>query len=84
MELKEHEDATSDFKKVIELKSMSDRGYGHENYYNEAYRSLGIAYLRLNETDKAKEYFEKAIELYKKPEGATHKVEEVEELLNEL
>ena len=84
MELKEHEDATSDFKKVIELKSMSDRGYGHENYYNEAYRSLGIAYLRLNETDKAKEYFEKAIELYKKPEGAKHKVEEVEELLNEL
>ncbi|RJS85559.1 tetratricopeptide repeat protein [Methanophagales archaeon] len=84
MELKEYDRAIPDFKKVIELKSMSYREYGHENYYNEAHRSSGIAYSYVNETDKAKEYFEKAIELYKKPGGAKHKVEEVEELLNEL
>lgn len=84
MELKEYNKAISDFKKVIELKPMSDREYGHENYYNEAHRSLGIAYSYVNETQKAKECFERAIELYKKPGGAKHKVEEVEELLNEL
>ena len=84
MELKEYDKAISDFKKVIELKSMSDREYGHMNYYNEAHRSLGIAYSQINETEKAKEYFERAVKRYEKPGGAKHKVEEVEELLNEL
>ena len=84
MELKEYDKAISDFKKVIELKSMSDREYGHENYYTEAHRSSGIAYSYINETQKAKECFERAIELYKKPGGAKHKVEEVVELLNEV
>ena len=84
MELKEYDKAISDFKKVIELKSMSDREYGHMNYYNEAHRSLGIAYSQINETEKAKEYFERAIKRYEKPGGAKHKVEEVEKLLKEL
>lgn len=84
MGLKEYDRAISDFKKVIELKTMSDREFGHMNHYNEAHRSLGIAYSQINETEKAKEYFEMAIELYEKPGGAKYKVEEVEDLLNKL
>jgi len=84
IELKEYDKAISDLLEVIEVKAASDREYGHSNYYLDAHIGLGKAYLGMGEKEKAREYFEKAIELLQRPEGPEPIKEEVEELLSNL
>ena len=70
IELKEYDKAISDFLKVIEAKAASDREYGHKNYYADAHINLVIAYLETGEKEKAREYFEKVVELLQRPGAA--------------
>ncbi len=84
IELKEYDKAISDLLEVIEAKAASDREYGHSNYYLDAHIGLGKAYLGMGEKEKAREYFEKAIELLQRPEGPEPIKKEVEELLSNL
>lgn len=84
IELKEYDKAISDLVQVIEAKAASDREYGHTNYYIEAHIGLGKLYLETGETEKAKQYFEKAIELLQRPGGAEPMIGQVQALLQQL
>lgn len=84
IELKEYDKAISDLLKVIEAKAASDREYGHSNYYIDAHIGLGKAYLEMGEKGKAREYFEKAIEMLQRPGGPEPIINEVGELLSKL
>ena len=66
LDLEQYDQAILDLKKVIELKSLSDHKMGHSNYYAEAHKSLGLVYWKMGDKEKAKNYFEKAIELFEK------------------
>ena len=83
LELGEYEKAISDFEETIKRKALSDRPVNHTNYYLDAHKYIGIAYMRAGKEDKAREYFRKTIELAKE-RGFKEVVEEVEELLSEL
>ena len=83
LELDEHDKAISDFKETIKRRVYSDRPVNHTSYYLDAHKYIGIAYMRAGNRDKAKEYFQKTIELAQK-RGFQEVIEETEELLAKL
>ena len=83
LELDEFGKAISDFKETIKWRVFADKPVNHVNYYLDAHKFIGIAYMKAGDKNKAKEYFEKTIELAKK-RGFHEVVEEAEVLLAEL
>ncbi len=83
LELDEYEKAVSDFEETIKRRSRADRPVNHTSYWLDAHKYTGIAYMKAGEKDKAKEYFQKTIELAKK-RGFQEVVKEAETLLNKV
>ncbi|MCK4541200.1 MAG: tetratricopeptide repeat protein, partial [Spirochaetales bacterium] len=55
--------------------------------YLTAQKNIGVSYLRMGDKEKAKEYFEKTIELaekYEKKDKYKEIIEETKKLLNEI
>ena len=82
-ELDEFDKAISDFQETIKWRVFADKPVNHVNYYLDAHKFIGIAYMKAGDKDKAKEYFEKTIELANK-RGFNEVVEEAKELLIKL
>jgi tetratricopeptide (TPR) repeat protein len=72
-EMREYDEAISDFNKTIELKSD----------YANAYRDLGKAYVAIGDTANATEAFETAVRLFEE-QGNSDAAEQVRQLLEEL
>ncbi len=83
LELGEYDKAISDFKETIKRKVFSDRPVNHTNYYLDAHKYIGIAYMKAGNRNKAEEYFKKTIELAKEREFE-EVIKETEELLSKL
>ena len=83
LELDEYEKAIPDFEETIKRRVMADRPVNHTSYYIDAHKYTGIAYMKAGNNDKAKEYFQKTIELAKK-RGFQEVVKEVKELLSKV
>lgn len=81
--LGQYDKAISDFEKIISLKFKSDRTSDHTNRYLEAHTNIGIVYSEMGNKEKAKEYFQRTIQLAKE-RGYTTTIEEVEQLLIKL
>jgi tetratricopeptide (TPR) repeat protein len=79
LDLKEYDKAISDLLKVIDEKAASDREYGHSNYYVDAHIGVVKAYLENGEKEKAREYFEKVVELLQRP-GTPRRTSVIKEL----
>lgn len=82
-ELDEFDKAISDFQETIKWRVFADKPVNHVNYYLDAHKFIGIAYMKAGDKDKAKEYFEKTVELANK-RGFNEVVEEAKELLIKL
>ena len=83
LELGEFNKAISDLEVTIKWRVFADRPVNHTSYYLDAHKFIGIAYMKTGDKDKAKEYFQKTIELAKK-RGFQEVVEETAELLIKL
>jgi len=83
LELDEYDRAISDFKETIKWRVFADKPANHTNYYLDAHKFIGIAYMKAGDKNKAMEYFEKTIELAKS-RGFQEVVEEIEESLTKL
>jgi len=83
LELDKYEKAVSDFEETIKRRSRADRPVNHTSYWLDAHKYTGIAYMKAGEKEKAKEYFQKTIELAKK-RGFQEVVEEAEAFLNKV
>ena len=83
LELDEFDKAISDFQDTIKWRVFADKPVNHVNYYLDAHKFIGIAYMNAGDKNKAKEYFEKTIELAKK-RGFQEVVKEAKELLAKL
>ena len=81
LELGEYDKAISDLEKIRESKRRP------QNYLT-AQKNIGVSYLRMGNKEKAKEYFEKTIEMAKgyekKKDEYKEIIEETEKLLNEI
>ena len=82
-ELDEFDKAISDFQETIKWRVFADKPVNHANYYLDAHKYIGIAYMKAGNNDKAKEYFQKTIELAKK-RNFQEVVEETNNLLAKL
>lgn len=80
LELDEFDKAISDFQETIKWKVFADKPVNHVNYYLDAHKFIGIAYMKAGDKNKAKEYFEKTIELAKN-RGFDEVAKEAEALL---
>jgi tetratricopeptide (TPR) repeat protein len=83
LELDKYDKAISDFQETIKWRVFADKPANHTNYYLDAHKYIGIAYMKAGNTIMAKEYFEKTIELAKS-RGFQEVVEEIEESLTKL
>ena len=83
LELDEYDRAISDFKETIKWKVFADKPVNHTNYWLDAHKYTGIAYMRTGDKRKAEEYLQKTTELAKE-RGFNEVVEEAKELLAEL
>ena len=83
LELDEFDKAISDFQETIKWRVFADKPVNHVNYYLDAHKFIGMAYMKAGDKNKAKEYFEKTIELAKS-RGFEEVVEEAKELLIKL
>lgn len=83
LELDEYDKAISDFEETIKRRVRADRPVNHTSYYLDAHKYTGIAYMKAGNNDKAKEYFQKTIELAKK-RNFQEVVEEANNLLVNL
>ncbi len=83
LELDEYDKAISDFEETIKRRVRADRPVNHTSYYLDAHKYTGIAYMKAGNKDKAKEYFQKTIELAKK-RNFQEVVEETNNLLVNL
>jgi len=83
LELDEFDKAISDFQQTIKWRVFADKPANHTNYWLDAHKYTGIAYMKARDKDKAEEYFQKTMELAKE-RGFHEVVEEVKELLAEL
>jgi len=83
LEFDEYGKAISDFKETIKRRVFSDRPVNHTNYYLDAHKYIGIAYMKAGNRDKAEEYFKKTIELAKE-RGFEEVIKETGELLSKL
>ncbi len=81
LELGEYDKAISDLEKIKESKRRP------QNYIT-AQKNIGVSYLRMGDKEKAKEYFEKTIEMAKgyekKKDQYKEIIEETEKLLKEI
>ena len=82
-ELGEFDKAISDFEETIKWRVFADKPANHTNYWLDAHKFAGIAYMKAGDKDKAEEYFQKTIELAK-TRGFEEVVEEAEVLLAKL
>ena len=81
--LGEYDKAIDDFLKARE-NNPPINVYG-KNFYVEATKNLGIAYMKMEDIEKAKSYFEEALEKSALPEfGTSGTADEVRELLFQL
>ena len=80
LELDEFDKAISDFEETIKWRVFADKPANHTNYYLDAHKFIGIAYMKAGDKDKAEQYFQKTIELAKS-RAFQEVVEETEELL---
>ena len=81
--LGEYDKAIDDFLKAREYNPPIN-AYG-KNFYVEATKNLGITYMEMGDAEKAKAYFEEALEWSALPEiGTSETAEEVRELLGQL
>jgi hypothetical protein len=83
LELDEYDRAISDFKETIKWRVFADKPANHTNYWLDAHKYTGIAYMKAGDKSKAGEYLQKTIELAKE-RGFNEVVEEAKELLGEL
>ena len=83
LELDEYDRAISDFKETIKWKVFADKPVNHTNYWLDAHKYTGIAYMRTGDKSKAEEYLQKTTELAKE-RGFNEVVEEAKELLAEV
>lgn len=83
LELDEFDKAISDFKETIKRRVFSDKTGNHTNYYLDAHKYIGIAYMKAGNRVKAEEYFKKTIELAKE-RGFEEVIKETEEFLSKL
>ncbi|HDH86751.1 MAG TPA: tetratricopeptide repeat protein, partial [Desulfobacteraceae bacterium] len=83
LELDDYDKAISDFKETIKRRVFSDRPVNHTNYYLDAHKYIGIAYMKAGKRNKAEEYLKKTIELAKE-RGFEEVIKETEELLAKL
>ena len=83
LELDEFDKAISDFQQTIKWRVFADKPGNHTNYYLDAHKYIGIAYMKEGNNDKAMEYFRKTIELAKS-RGFQEVVDEAEELIAKL
>lgn len=58
LDLEEYDRAISDFKRALSLYTPEDKGYA------EAHKNLGLVYWKMGKSEKANEYFKKAIKLF--------------------
>jgi len=83
LELNQYDKAISDFQETIKRRVMADRPVNHTSYWLDAHKYTGIAHMKAGEKDKAKEYFQKTIELAKK-RGFQEVVEDAAKFLNKV
>jgi tetratricopeptide (TPR) repeat protein len=83
LELKKYDRAISDFRETIQWRVFADKPANHTNYYLDAHKFIGTAYMEAGNKGKAKEYLQKTIELAKE-RRFDEVVEEVKGLLVKL
>ena len=81
LEFKEYDKAISDFERVVQLSPDFPRG--HTYYPVEGRKNIGIAYSKMGDKEKAKEFYQEALSIVEKRELHFTK-KEIEELLKEL
>jgi tetratricopeptide (TPR) repeat protein len=81
IELGEYDKAISDFERVIQL--SPDFPIGHTYYSVEGCKNLGIAYSKMGDKEKAKEFYQEALSIAE-GRGLQFTKEEIEKLLKEL
>jgi tetratricopeptide (TPR) repeat protein len=83
LELKEYNRAISDFQETIKWRVFADKPANHTNYWLDAHKFTGVAYMKAGDRNKTKEYLQKTIELAEE-RGFNEVVEEAKELLTKL
>ena len=83
LELNESDKAISDFQQTIKWRVFSDKPANHTNYYLDAHKFIGMAYMKAGDKGKAKEYYQSTIELANERDFQ-EVVKETEELLEKL
>ena len=83
LELDEFDKAIFDFQQTIKWRVFADKPVNHANYYLDAHKFIGIAYMKAGNKNKAEEYFKNTIELAKK-RGFQEVVKEAEAFLNKV
>jgi len=83
LELDEFDKAISDFQQTIKWRVFADKPVNHANYYLDAHKFIGVAYMKAGDKDKAEKYFKDTIELAKK-RGFDEVMEETRKLITQL
>ena len=81
LELGQYEKALSDFEKVVELSPEFPRG--HTFYGIEGLKNIGITYLKMGDMEKARQFYQEALNIAE-GRGLQFTQKEIEELLKEL
>ncbi len=74
LDLEEYVRAISDFKRALSLYTPKDKGYA------EAHKNLGLVYWKMGKSEKANEYFKKAIDMFEEG-GKKYSAKELREAL---
>ena len=81
IEFEEYDKAISDFERVVQLSPDFPRG--HTYYYVDGRKNIGIAYSKMGDKEKAKEFYQEALSMAE-GRGLQFTKEEIEKLLKEL
>ena len=83
LELEQYQKAIADFEKIISLKEKTDRRVYFWNAYLDAYKQIGIVYSKMENVEKAREYWQETIKLAEE-RGNGRVVEKTQKLLADL
>jgi len=83
LELEQYDKAISDFKKIINAKEKTDRRVYFWNSYLDAHKNIGIAYSKMGNREKAKEWFQTTVKLARERRN-NRVIVKVQRLLDEL